>query len=134
MCISISAWAEIFQWTDENGQIHFSDRAPRKIQANNISEQLSNINITSDLSSPEMMLRLEQAKDAEREAHYKEQQEKYNKQPTKSESCKKAKKLLRLVKGRVVFVDEQGKDLKVSEETRKKRAIQLENEVRKHCQ
>lgn len=132
-CIVISAWAEIFQWTDENGQTHFSDRAPHKIQANNISEQLNKINITSDLSSPEMMLRHEQAKDAEREAQYKKQQENYNSQTDNSEKCKETKKRLRLIKGRVIFVDEDGKDLKISEETRKKRAIQLESKVRKYC-
>tara|TARA_R110002167_G_scaffold116338_6_gene291389 strand:+ start:274 stop:657 length:384 start_codon:yes stop_codon:yes gene_type:complete len=126
--------SEVFQWTDENGQTHFSDRAPKLIQSNNISEQLNNINITSDLSSPEMMLRHEQTKDAEREAKYKKQQEKRNKQPTKSERCKEAQDLLRRVKGRVVFVDEQGKELKVSEEDRKQRAIQLESLVRKLCQ
>ncbi len=81
-----------------------------------------------------MMLRHEQAKDAEREAQYKEQQERYNNKSAISERCKEVKKRLRLVKGRVIFVDEQGKDLKVSEEARKKRAIHLENEVREHCQ
>jgi hypothetical protein len=133
-CITVNAWAEIFQWTDEKGQTHFSDRAPHQIPANNISNQLKRINITSDLSSPEMMLRHEQAKDAEREAQYKEQQERYNNKSAISERCKEVKKRLRLVKGRVIFVDKQGKDLKVSEESRKKRAIHLENEVREHCQ
>jgi hypothetical protein len=132
--LSINAKSDVYQWTDEHGQTHFSDRPPHKSEANNISNQLNQINITSDLSSPEMMLRHEQAKDAEREKNYKERQEKYNKQPSKTEACKEAKKLLGLIKGRVVFVDQQGKDLKISEEDRKQRAIELEHEIRKHCQ
>lgn len=132
--MSTQAVSDVFKWTDEHGQIHFSDRAPHEVQADNISNKLKQVNITGDLSSPEMMLRHEQAKDANREARYSEQQERLHNQPSQSERCAEAKKHLKLLKGRVVFVDENGKDLKISEETRKLRASQLENDIRQHCQ
>jgi transcriptional regulator with PAS, ATPase and Fis domain len=129
----MNAWSEIYQWTDDKGQTHFSDRAPSKITAKKISNQMDKINITSDLSSPEMMLRHEQAKDAEREKRYQYWQEQQENKPTKDEKCKELKQLLKIVKGRVVFVDEQGKDLKISEKLRQQRAIELEDSIRKHC-
>lgn len=132
-CLSTHSVSEVYQWTDAQGRMHFSDRAPQKIQANNISSQLEQINITSDLSSPEMMLRHEQTKDAEREKHYKEQLDRDQNRTILSESCKEAKKRLELVRGRVIFLDEQGKEVKVSEKNRKNRALELEHEVRKHC-
>ena len=134
LSFSINAWSEIYQWTDENGQTHFGDRAPSQTVAKEISSQVDQINITSELSSPEMMLRHEQAKDAEREQHYKDWQEQQENKPDKSEKCKELKELLQIVKGRVVFVDEQGKDLKISETVRKQRASELEDGIRQYCQ
>jgi hypothetical protein len=131
-CLSSNSWSEIYQWTDENGQTHFGDRAPNT-SAKEISKQVNQINITRNLSSPEMMLRHEQAKDAERKKQYEQWQEKIDNQPSKDEKCEEFKKLLNIVKGRVVFVDEHGKDLNVTETERRKRARQLEDAIRKHC-
>ncbi len=131
--ISITAKAEIYQWTDEHGQTHFGDRAPNA-SAKDISKQVEQINLTSDLSSPEMMMRHELQKEAEREEEYNKWNENRQNQPTRAEKCRELKGLLNKVKGRVVFVDENGKDLKVSESERKIRVTELETTIRTHCQ
>ncbi len=89
------AWSDIYQWKDENGQIHFSDRAPSKATSKEISTQLNRINITSDLSSPEMMLRHEQAKEDERKKHYETWQEQKKSNAIKKKNCKDSKRLLK---------------------------------------
>jgi hypothetical protein len=48
--MSLNAWSEIYQWTDDKGQTHFGDRAPSKIAAKEISSQVDKINTTSDLT------------------------------------------------------------------------------------
>lgn len=125
--------AEVYQWTDENGRTHFGDRPPKQVDSKNISERLDKINITSDYSSPELMLRHEQRKDAEREKRLEEWQEKTKNRPSQSEKCDKARQHLKTITGPVVFVDENGKDLKISEKTRKQRVQELDSMIRKHC-
>ncbi len=40
-CLPWSAQAEIYKWTDENGRVHFSDKAPSNNNAKDISAELS---------------------------------------------------------------------------------------------
>tara|TARA_R110002072_G_scaffold165648_2_gene318853 strand:+ start:3926 stop:4375 length:450 start_codon:yes stop_codon:yes gene_type:complete len=131
---SINASSEIFQWTDQHGQTHFGDRAPEKTISKNISDQVKQINITGGLSSPEMMLRYEQSKEAETKRRNEESQEKYKNKPTKAEKCKEMRQLLNIIKKRVIFVDENGKDLNISEETREQRVKTLEKNIREYCE
>ena len=125
--------AEIFKWTDENGQTHFGDRPPENKKAMEISSQLENINISRDLSSPEMMLKHEKMKAQEKQRQASEQHDHEKRQRTLSNECQKAQKSLWKLKGRVVFRDELGNEIKVSETERKRRALEMENMVRKHC-
>lgn len=126
--------SEVYQWTDESGRTHFGDRPPEKTSSENISEKLNKINITGDYSSPELMLRHQKNKDAEAKKRREEWQEKQKNRPSQLEKCEKARQLLNTITGPVVFVDENGKDLKISEETRKQRANVLKDTIRKHCQ
>ncbi|UZE94809.1 DUF4124 domain-containing protein [Alkalimarinus alittae] len=134
LLLSTHVLSEVYQWTDQNGRIHFGDRPPEKTASKNISEKLDKINITSDYSSPDMMLRHEQSKDTERQQRIDEWKEKQKNKPSKAEKCQEVRQQLNVIKGPVVFVDDNGKDLKVSEETRKKSVQKLESIIRKHCQ
>lgn len=125
--------AEIYQWTDAQGQTHFGDRPPHDHQATDISEKLQNINLSKELSSPEMMLKHQQLKDQERQREHAEQQQLIDQDRAESSACKEAKNTLRKLKGRVVFLDEQGREMNVSETERKKRAQEMEFSVGKHC-
>lgn len=131
--IAGQAQAEIYKWTDKHGQTHFSDRPPEHKQATEISGQLDSINISKELSSPEMMLQLENLKAREREQFSSEKQTQQERERSLSKACAQAKKALKALKGRVVFLDEQGNELKVTEAQRKQRAIEMENLVRQQC-
>jgi len=43
--LSQSTLADIYQWTDENGKVHFSDKPPRDRQVTNISHTTTHINV-----------------------------------------------------------------------------------------
>lgn len=131
---SSMVFSEIYQWTDEKGRTHFGDRPPVTVNSTSISDQLNQINITNDLSSPEMMLRHEQTKEAERKKRQEAWQAQQKNKPSQLEKCKEAKRLLKVIQGRVVFVDENGKDMKRSEKTREKRAKKLASSIQKYCQ
>lgn len=126
--------SEVYRWTDQNGRTHFGDRPPEQGVAKDISDTLDKINISSDYSTPEMMLRHAQDRDAERQKRLELWQEKQKNTPTQSERCSKARKQLEIIKGPVVFIDDNGKDLKISEATRKQRVSDLEKLIQKHCQ
>jgi len=128
-----TAQAEIYQWTDAQGQTHFGDRPPHDRQATDISEKLQNINLSKELSSPEMMLKHQQLKDKERQREHEEQQQLIDQDRAVSNTCKEAKNALRKLKGRVVFLDERGREMNVSETERKRRAQEMEIAVGKHC-
>ena len=42
---SSAASAEVYKWVDENGKVHFGDRAPEKKSAEEISAQLEKTNV-----------------------------------------------------------------------------------------
>lgn len=128
------AKAEIYQWTDEHGQLHFGDRPPQDRQSSNISETLQSINISNEFSSPEMLLKHEQLKTEERQKAFDAHQQSIDQQRSLSKACRDAKIMLKKLTGRVVFVDEQGRDLGVSEKERQKRAQEMKDAVKIHCQ
>lgn len=129
---SLTAHAEIYQWTDEHGQTHFGDRAPNT-SAKDISNQVNQINIASDLSSPEMMLQQAKEKEKIRAQQQDKQSEKADKK-AHMERCKEMKKALRTVNRPVIFVDQNGKDMKWSESQRKLYASDLQKKINQDCQ
>lgn len=137
ICLSLfssrTVLAEIYQWTDDQGHTHFGDRPPQQHKSTEISGQLESINISKELSSPEMMLKHEQIKDQERQGQFDAQQAKQGLDRSQSDACREAREMLRKLKGRVVFLDQQGREMKVSEAERKQRARKMETAVSKHC-
>ncbi len=132
--ISSPALSEVYQWTDKQGRTHFGDRPPEKMESKDISEKLDRINITSDYSSPDIMLRHEQRKDAEKKKQIDDWKGSQKNRPSLNDWCEGARQQLKIIKGRVVFVDEHGKDLNISEATRKQRVQSLETSIRRNCQ
>jgi len=134
MFYTVNAYSEVYQWKDEYGQVHFGDRPPTNIKADDISNKLDNINISTDLSSPELLL--EQLQQKEQAQHEKRQEalEKRKNMSSLADICRDAKNYLRTIKGRVVFIDERGKELKVSERERQKEVIKMKGIIRQKCQ
>jgi len=128
-----NAWSEVYQWKDENGQVHFGDRPPTGQHSDNISSQLDHINISTDLSSPELMLKHAEQKEAKQNEKRQKLIDQQKKMPSLSEVCINARNYLSKIEGRVVFTDEQGKEMKVSEQERKNEVIKLKKIIRQKC-
>jgi len=128
-----NVWSEVYQWKDANGQIHFGDRAPAGRDSANISSQLDHINISTDLSSPELMLKHAVQKEARQNEKRQKLIEQQKKLPTLSELCLNARRYLSTIEGRVIFTDEHGKEVKVSEQERKNEVLKVKKIIRQKC-
>ena len=135
LCIASTATAEVYQWVDEHGNKHFSDTPPPdKTQAKEISETLKPANIDESRGERKKLQKLF-AKPTQEEDYYKKQKQAADqkKQQKKQEYCSYLKNRLRKISRRVVFVDKQGKDVKVSEAERKQRVKNLEKMIKQRC-
>ena len=128
-----NAWSEVYTCKDENGQVHFGDRAPVGKHSDNISSRLDKINISTDLTSPELMLRQAEEKEAKRNEKRQQLKALQKKLPTISEACTEAKRYLSVIEGRVYFTDEQGKEIKVTEQERKQEVIKVKKMISEKC-
>jgi 3-oxoacyl-ACP reductase-like protein len=129
LMISASAQAEVYRWTDANGKVHFGDKKVGA-SAENITEKVSKTNVdtsTAEHQKLESIFRKEN--DADRE--YKQQQAQPNRELLRQ--CAEAKQYLNTINGRVYFVDKDGKEIKVTEEERKQRVIDVQQEIKEHC-
>lgn len=59
LCISFSAAAEIYQWTDNDGNVHFSDQAP---QVHSSETKTINTPLVGDGSAPDYGIDLDKPK------------------------------------------------------------------------
>ena len=129
------SYAEVYKWVDEQGNVHFGDRPPQKEKATNLSDSLKPLNLSTDLSNPGMIRNAEQARQDELNRTRNEQERKQQIANSKQyqEYCKEAKRRLRNISGPVVFYDEQGKQVKVTEKEREKMEQELRIEIEKNC-
>lgn len=135
LVLPVMASAEVYQWVDENGKKHFSDTPPPdKSRARDISDTLKSANIDESRSERQKLQKIF-AKPTAEEDQYKKQKQAADqkKQKKKQEYCSYLKDRLRRISRRVVFVDKDGKDVKVSEAERKERVKKLEKMIRQRC-
>lgn len=125
--------SEVYKWTDENGQTHFGDRPPADKRSDNISSQLDNINISTDLSSPELMLKQAEEKEARENEKRQKLKALAKKLPSLSEVCTNARRYLSTIEGRVIFTDENGKEVKVTEQERKDEVLKVKKIISQKC-
>ncbi len=136
ICFSFFAYfshAEVYRWIDEDGNVHFSDKKPEQIDAEDISERISNTNIDE---SSEAMRRLDQVLSetvGEKQVRDKELINDRKAQEHLERVCAKAREDLRILRGRVVFIDENGVSQSVSESQREVEAKKLESEIQNRC-
>ncbi|KZZ78926.1 hypothetical protein A3767_01755 [Oleiphilus sp. HI0133] len=134
MGLSTNSHAEVYKWVDEQGNIHFGDRPPVKEQATNLSDTLQPLNLSTDLSNPNMIRNAEQSRKDALDRKAQEQHKRVNSASTAAqEYCKQAKKRLYDISGPVVFYDENGKAMNVTERERKRMEQELRAEIDKNC-
>lgn len=126
---SVSAHAEVYRWTDANGKVHFGDKKAGA-SAENITEKVSKTNVdtsTAEHQKLESVFRKEN--DADRE--YKQQQAQPDTELLRK--CAEAREYLHTINGRVYFLDKDGKEVKVTEEERKQKVKDMQQQINEHC-
>lgn len=127
--VSVCAHAEVYRWTDANGKVHFGDKK-KGASAENITEKVSKTNVdtsTAEHQKLESVFRKEN--DADRE--YKKQQAQPD--PNQVRYCAEARDYLKVISGRVQFIDREGNPVKVTEEERKQRVKAMQQEISERC-
>lgn len=131
---STAVVAEVYQWRDENGKVHFSDKKPKQQQAENISESVEAVNIDESRAERDKVGRLFQPETAEEKAlKQRKAIEKQNQRAKTEHECDKARKGLEILKGPVYFTREDGSTYDVSKEEQARRVAKLERDIRKNC-
>ncbi|WP_179957657.1 DUF4124 domain-containing protein [Exilibacterium tricleocarpae] len=135
--VALPLWApaEVYRWVDENGKVHFSDRKPQgKAAAEDISEAVSKTNIDDSTQQNQKLgdvFPKETA--AEKALRQRQTQERQTRRQQHDKDCKRARKLLDVLRGRVYFVDENGQPYNISERERKEREAKLQAEINQYC-
>jgi len=131
------ASAEVYKWVDAQGNTHFGDRPPSSATSEDISQSLETMNISTDLSSPEMIRSAEQARHNEKVQSAKQRaqdlKDEREHQEAHKKYCREATKRLMNISGPVVFYDEYGEEVKTSEQERKKMEKELRAEIARNC-
>lgn len=129
-----AAYAEIYRWVDEQGNVHFADKAQANKQAEDISEDVKLKNLDHSAKRTEQTL---QQIDLRQQAQTTETQQKQSQTSPAAEKlarqCQDTRERLEIMQGRVVFLDKNGQPVKVTESERQQRADALGKLVKKYC-
>lgn len=128
---STQSHSEVYRWVDDQGKVHFGDKAPDNKQAKEISTQLQKQNV--DYSAPLTQQSLQQLKSRQQALSTESQQQTDPNAEQRDSICRNAKQRLRIIEGPVVFLDDNGEAIEVSEVQRQQRADALENQIKKNC-
>lgn len=131
---SLPALAEIYQWRDAEGRLHFSDRQPKGAKAEDVSHKVEDVNV--DESSGERkklggVFRQETA--AEKQLQQQQLQQQQQERRQQQQQCANARQQLRVLQGPVYFTRTDGSTYTVSERERARRAAELEARIREYC-
>ncbi|UTF58818.1 DUF4124 domain-containing protein [Gilvimarinus sp. DA14] len=134
LCITLPVQAELYRWTDADGQVHYSDRKPDATKAEGAEvteQQVKPINIQDSGQATAAMRQVfpEQHPQPSRT----DSKRKSEMAKRKEEHCREAREYLRKISGRVQFIDEDGNMVHVSERERQERQAQMEAYVKEQC-
>lgn len=136
LLVGVSAQAEVYKWVDENGKVHFGDRAPAEKKVEAMDEKLNKVNIdhgSSNTAVSSAVVSTEKTQDEKNlEAKKKKELEK-----AIGERCKKWEKdIAAIARGdRGIFLDENGNEEIVLERDRGKKLEEWRREyMRSSCQ
>ncbi|AOS96180.1 hypothetical protein AUP74_00711 [Microbulbifer aggregans] len=127
-----TAAEELYRWVDENGQVHFGDRPPGSVKAEDVGEELTPIN-SADPTQAVTTAQRNQSVDLERQYQQRQKQQQQRQQAQRTEACRRAKRDLSILRGPVILVDEYGQQIRLSERERQQKASALEQQIRQLC-
>ncbi|WP_444920376.1 DUF4124 domain-containing protein [Microbulbifer sp. CnH-101-G] len=123
---------ELYRWVDADGRVHFSDRPPAEVKAQDISGQLGPIN-AAEATRKRPSLTTSGTTSADREFQQRQQKEQRAQQQEQQRICSNARQRLRSINGRVAFIDKNGKEVRYSERERQQMAEKLKQEIARRC-
>ena len=132
---SAVANADIYKWTDKNGNVHYGDKPTTSSEQLNISEEKSTSSTSSDETREERRQRITDAMTDDRMERDKKKAEAKKKKADKNRLCVQSKDRLKNYKkaSRLYNLDKEGNRNTLSDESRKKATSDLEKEIRKNC-
>ncbi len=123
---------EVYRWVDEEGKVHFGDRPPLEAWAENIEGELRPIN-SADATKPQKSSAGRRDNNPEREYENRQRRRQWEQQQQVARACNAVRRELQMLQGRVAFVDENGKEIKMTERERQQQAERLQREVQRIC-
>lgn len=130
LSFNADAIAEVYRWVDKNGKVHYTDRKPAP-DAENITKDVNKQNI--DSSSREIEKINQMQREEEEEKRKSQQRQAQARAQAVQAPCAAAKTRLKQMKGHVIFVDDMGKAVTVTESERQKKVVELEREIHINC-
>ena len=127
---STHATAEIYRWVDKDGKVHYTDKKPAP-DAENITKDVSKQNV--DSSSREVARINQMHREDEESKRATQQQQAQARAQAMEAPCTAAKTRLAKIKGRVIFIDDTGRAVTVTEKERQARVAELERDIRNNC-
>lgn len=127
-----SATSEVYRWTDSEGKVHYSDRKLNR-DAEDVTDKVRVQNIdTSQEEQRKLQQIFRKENEADRE-HYRRQEQAKKPSADQRRRCNELRNYLRNIDGRVQFVDNDGKPMKVTERERQQMAQDTRELWNQHC-
>lgn len=129
---ALKTLGDVYRWTDSEGQVHYSDRKPAH-DAEEVSAKVRVQNIDTSQEEQRKLQSIFRAEnDADREFHRQQQQ---RRQPSKElmDYCRKLHAHLRMVSGRIQFVDDDGKEVRFTERERQQHVQEMQQLANERC-
>lgn len=127
-----NAASEVYRWTDSEGKVHYSDRKLNR-DAEDVTDKVRVQNIdTSQEEQRKLQQIFRQENEADRE-HYRRQEEAKKPSPDQQRYCNELRRYLMDIDGRVQFLDDDGKPVKVTERERQQMVQDTQQLWNQHC-
>lgn len=129
LLLPLGVSAEVYQWRDAAGKLHFADKKPAHNRYQDISQSVTRVNIDSshvlrqgmsDIFTPMGSVEKQWQKEQQRQLVAQVQQE-----------CSEQRKVLSLLQGPVRISDAKGDVLKVTERQRQERELRQKSKLQR---
>ena len=132
--MALHVHADAYRWIDEKGNVHFGDRPPDKSAAEDISAQIDQQNVDESSATTKKLLEQQERRDAAIKTEQNQLDARGGDQgEQRRKACKEARRRLKILKGRVVFYDNDGREIEVTEKEREARATSVERQIAARC-
>jgi len=132
--VSTSVHSEVFRWIDEQGNVHFGDKAHANKHAQDITQETQLKNLDHSAARTQQSLQQIELRQQAQSTESQQRDAQISSNSTRhKQACSDAKQRLRTIQGRVYFVDDNGQEMNVTEKERQQRADALQKQIKQYC-